>query len=92
MKYNLKPGMRMSHPQSSKKMLSMYLSQKLLLLGVLRILKGVKLKYNLFIRHENESPTNIWSCNKNSESNCGNEWAIDKNQILGNDTMSKANG
>ncbi|CAL5427370.1 unnamed protein product [Camellia sinensis] len=33
--------------QSSKKMYNMYLSQKLLLLGVLSILRGVKLKYNL---------------------------------------------
>ncbi|CAL5339826.1 unnamed protein product [Camellia sinensis] len=42
--------------------------------------------------HENESPANIWSSNKNNESNGSKVWAVEKKQNLGEDTMSKANG
>ncbi|KAF5946148.1 hypothetical protein HYC85_016376, partial [Camellia sinensis] len=42
--------------------------------------------------HENESPANIWSSNKNNESNGSKGWAVEKKQNLGEDTMSKANG
>ncbi|KAL7239152.1 hypothetical protein ACSBR2_005116 [Camellia fascicularis] len=42
--------------------------------------------------HENESPANIWSSNKNNESNGSKGWAVEKKQNLGEDTTSKANG
>ena len=56
----------------------MYLSQKLLLLRVLPILRGVKLKYKLKLGMRMSHPLISSVVIKISASNGGNEWAVDK--------------